>query len=336
MSKLVAVSGATGFLGRRLVALLISEGYRVRALHRRGKTPVELLALACESLEIVRADLGNPSEMQERLKNVQVVIHAAALARDWGSKREFRNANVEATRTIAQAAMAAGCEQLIFVSSLSVQGFGFHDGSTEEGPYYPLSDPYPASKKEAESIVLSCLRPGFSACVLRLGYVFGPGDTTSTYRMFDAASRGSFGWIGKGENHTSMVYVDDACRALASAVGNPDTRGEIINIVGDEVVSWKDFARLVYEALGLKSSPRRLPKPIAFFVAIVLSAFATVSGNREGPALTLYRIRRSAVEYVFSNAKAKRILGFKPEVGIEKGLEAAAAAYLDETASSQG
>lgn len=231
------------------------------------------------------------------------------------------------TENLLEAARAEGCAQFIFVSSLSVLGFGRHDGSTEESLGYPVSHPYPASKKAAEAQVLSRNSPGFSTCVLRLGYVFGPGDTTSTYRIFDAASKGAFGWIGKGENRTSMVYVDDACQALVKAVGNQKISGEVIHVVGDEAISWKDFAFLVYRSLGVRSAPRRLPKLIAMPAAFFLSAIALATANRNGPALTFYRIRRSTVEYVFSNAKAKRILGFAPAFGIEEGLKRAAEEY---------
>ncbi len=329
MSFLVALTGASGFLGRRLTAMLLAEGFRVRAIHRRDVTPAGLSVLACDALEIFRADLENPVESLEALRNADVVIHAAALARDWGSGKDFMKANVEVTETLLGAARKSGCRQFIFISSLAVQGFGTHEGSTEEGPYYPVRHPYPASKKIAESAVLASEAPGFSVAVARLGYIFGPGDTTSTYRIFDAAAKGAFGWIGKGSNRTSMVYVDDACQAVLKIIGNPAVGGETLNIVGDASIAWKDFALLVYSVLGSGMKPVRLPKIPALLAAAALTGMFLVLGSREGPPLTFYRIRRSTVEYVFSNAKAKRLLGFAPSFSIEEGMRAAAAAYRE-------
>ncbi len=327
VSDLIALTGASGFLGKRLTALLLAEGFRVRAIHRRERAPSGLSILACDALEIFRANLEKPDESLAALQDADVVIHAAALAKDWGSNRDFMKANVEVTEILLDAARKSGCRQFIFVSSLAVQGFGYHEGSTEEGPYYPIRHPYPDSKKKAESAVLASGSPGFSVAVARLGYVFGPGDTTSTYRIFDAAGKGSFGWIGKGANRTSMIYVDDACQALIKSIGNPAIRGETVNIVGDESISWKDFALLVNKVLDSRKAPVRLPTMLALLAAAALSGIFLVSGSRDGPPLTLYRVRRSTVEYVFSNAKAKHLLGFAPSIGIETGMRMAAAAY---------
>jgi nucleoside-diphosphate-sugar epimerase len=147
--------------------------------------------------------------------------------------------------------------------------------------------------------------------------------------MFAAASRGAFGWIGSGNNRTSMVYVDDAARALASALNEPKASGQAINVVGDETISWRDFARAVYDAVDASGAPIGVPKALAWLGAIFLSAGALLIGSEEGPPITFYRVRRSTVEYVFSNEKAKKLLGFAPRTGIREGLGLAAAAYKD-------
>ncbi len=187
---------------------------------------------------------------------------------------------------------------------------------------------YQASKLEAENMVLARNRPGFRTTSIRLGYVYGPGDTTSTYRMFDAASRGLFGYIGSGRNRTSVIYVDDACSALAAALGNEAVGGQAIDIVSGEAIAWRDIAAFVYSALGLEPRLRRVPVPLAWAVAYAMTALAALTRSAEGPSLTPYRVRRSTVEYVFSNEKAKRLLGFSPSTRFEEGIAKAALAYL--------
>jgi len=266
----VLVTGASGYIGARLCALLAARDLSVRALHRREAPPSELVALAggasgradgrCSSFELMRGDLASDRDVARALTGVSSVIHAAALARDWGSAEAFKVANVEATSRLASAASAAGVREFILVGSISVHGFGHHEASTEEGPYYPLDHPYPASKLEAERLVLAMVRPGFRTASVRLGYVYGPGDTTSTYRMFDAAARGAFGYIGSGACRTSVIYVDDACEALSLALGNTAVAGQAINVVSGEAIAWSDFADSVYRTLGLSPRPRRLPR----------------------------------------------------------------------------
>lgn len=333
----VLVTGASGYVGARLCALLSARGIPVRALYRREIPPRGLVALSGAArgraagqgspFELMRGDLASEPDVARALEGVSSVIHAAALARDWGSEAAFRAANVEATARLAGAASAAGVREFILVGSIAVHGFGRHEASTEDGPYYPLEHPYPRSKLEAERLVLALDRPGFRTASVRLGYVYGPGDTTSTYRMFDAASRGAFGYIGSGQCRTSVIYVDDACEALSRALGNAAAGGQAINVVSDEAIAWSDFSVGVYRVLGLDPRPRRLPRALALVAARALEAAYRLAGSVEGPPLTAYRVKRSTVDYVFSNAKAKALLGFSPATAFPEGLRRAAEAY---------
>lgn len=361
----IAVTGASGFLGQRLVAILLERGFGVRAIYRRPLPPEMLAALASRyaggpALELCRADLLNPVE--GLFEGCDAVVHAAALASDWGRWEDFREANIDATAAVIEGARLAGASHLVFISSLSVMGFGRHDMSTEEGPYYPLNDRYPRSKLDAEHLVQDAAASGFAATILRLGYVFGPGDRTSTWRMFEAARRGSFGWIGPGWNRTSMVHVDDACDAIVASLEKPGAgapeagtaapatcstgaagAGEpccapVFSIVGDETITWREFSSLVCELAvpGAGVRPRHLPAPAAWCAAAALGTLsrivAAIAGEERSfePPLTFYRIRRSTVEYTFSNEKARLLLGFSPKVGIREGFVRARDAWLEE------
>lgn len=349
----IAVTGASGFLGQRLVAILLQRGFSVRAIYRRAVPPKGLAELAITAqeaparpdrpgLELRRADLVTPEP--GLFEDCDAIVHAAALASDWGRWEDFRRANVDATAAVIEGARLAGTSHLVFISSLSVMGFGRHHMSTEEGPYYPLKDFYPRSKLEAERLVQAAAGPGFGATILRLGYVFGPGDRTSTWRMFEAARRGSFGWIGSGRNRTSMVHVDDACDAVIASLQNPGAgveepgRAAVFSIAGDETITWREFSSLVCELAvpGAGVRPRHLPVPVAWCAAVALGAFARfvaqVAGRKLSfePPLTPYRIRRSTVEYTFSNEKARLLLGFSPKVGICEGFVRARDAWLEE------
>jgi nucleoside-diphosphate-sugar epimerase len=349
----IAVTGASGFLGQRLAAILLQRGFNVRAIYRRAVPPEQLAELAAMApatplhpeipgLELRRADLAAPCP--GIFEGCDAVVHAAALASDWGRWEDFHKANVDATAAVIEGARRAGASHLVFISSLSVMGFGRHDMSTEEGPYFRLKDLYPRSKLDAERLVQAAASQGFGATILRLGYVFGPGDRTSTWRMFEAARRGSFGWIGSGWNRTSMVHVDDACDAIIASLENPGAGVEdpgcaaVFSIVGDETITWREFSSFVCELAvpGSGVRPRHLPAPAAWCAAAVLGALsrfmALVAGRERSfePPLTPYRIRRSTVEYTFSNEKAKLLLGFRPEVGIREGLERARDAWLGE------
>ena len=132
-----------------------------------------------------------------------------------------------------------------------------------------------------------------------------------------------------GKVNNAQPGMGQPCQAVLKIIGNPAAGGETVNIVGDASIAWKDFALLVYKVLDSGMKPVRLPKIPALLAAAALSGIFLALGSRDGPPLTFYRIRRSTVEYVFSNAKAKRLLGFTPSFGIEAGMRAAAAAYRE-------
>jgi nucleoside-diphosphate-sugar epimerase len=327
----VLVTGASGFVGGALAALLARRGVAVRAAYRRAEPPPRLAALAASGVELVRADLSTDAGAERAARGVSACVHAAALASDWGSPEAFHSANVESAIRTARAVESAGGSRFVLVGSISVHGFGSHRGSDETGPYYhPLRHAYAASKLEAERGVLAMDRPGFSTTCVRLGWVFGPGDEGGTYRMLDAAKAGRFGWIGKGLNRTSMIHVEDACGALAAALEAPEAHGRAFDAVGDETIAWRELAALAYGAAGATGRPKRLPEALARLAAAALEAAYRVARSGKEPPLTRYRVDRSTVEYGFDASLAKRVLGWAPRRGIREGLfEAAEAWRLD-------
>src|SRR6478752_653870 len=111
------VTGATGGLGRALVAALQSHGYRVRAT---GRDLEAGRRLGRAGASFVAADLTDPAGGEDLVKGIDVVFHAAALSSPWGARSDFEAINVEATRRLLTAAQAAGCDAFVFVSTPSV------------------------------------------------------------------------------------------------------------------------------------------------------------------------------------------------------------------------
>ena len=330
----VLVTGASGFLGSHICAALVARGDTVRALYRRREPPAALRELPADRVELFPADLSDPARVREAVAGVEAVIHSAALAADWGPYDLFKRHNVDATVTLLDAAEAAGCRRLVFISSAVVHGFGVHVDSTEDGPYYPLRYPYQQTKKLAEDLALALNRDAFRVTAIRPCNVYGPGDRTSTYAMYAAILDGTFGYIGGGEAYTCPIYIDDLCRGVLAALDRPEAGGEAIILTDGEKVRWRDYVQVMFEAAGTAKRPVNLPKAFAFAAAGVMPGAAKLLRSTCAPALTLYRVEQGSRHYHFSNAKARRLLGFEPRVFYREGLRRTAEAYLAERVTS--
>jgi 2-alkyl-3-oxoalkanoate reductase len=329
--RVVLVTGASGFIGSRLCAALTSRGDSVRALYRRSEPPAALIEIAAQApgrVELFRADLGDPGRVREAVAGADAVIHSAALASDWGPLSLFIEENHEATVRLLEAARGAGASTFVFISSAVVQGFGPHVDSSEAGPYYALTHPYQISKRMAEEYVLAQNSASFRTTAIRPCNVYGPGDHTSTYRMFDAIMGGVFGYIGGGSSLTCPVYIDDLCAGILSALYRRESGGEAILLTDGAKVTWKDYVAVMYGAIGSSKRPLSLPRPLAFAGAALMTAGARALRSKAAPPLTMYRVEQASRDYHFSNAKARGLLGFEPRTFYEEGLARTARAYL--------
>ena len=325
----VLVTGASGFIGGWIARGLAARGYAVRALYRRACPPAFLEALAAGGAEVQRRDLAWPEDLRAAVRGADTVVHAAALASDWGDPELFRRQNLEITVRLLEEARASDCRVFVFLGSISVHGFGPHVQTTEEGPYYPLLSSYQKTKKLAEEEVLARNAPGFRTTVLRPADVYGPGDTITFYRLLEAQERGIRGTLGGGLHLASVVAVEDLVQAVALALESEAGAGQAFNISGGEPATWRQILVHTAALLGVRpwlELPLFLARPLAALLAAVYGFF----GIRRDPPLTPYRVEHVAYDYDFSIEKAQTLLGYAPAVGWREGLERTVAAYRAE------
>jgi nucleoside-diphosphate-sugar epimerase len=325
-ARRVLVTGASGFIGGWIARGLHERGYKVRALYRRERLPEHLDALAAAGVEVMRGDLVREPEARSAVSAQEAVVHAAGLVSDWGPAELFYRLNVEATARLLAEARAAGCRVFIYIGSITVHGFGPHHRSTEQGPYYAPVSAYQISKRQAEEAVLAANAPGFRTTVLRPADVYGPGDTTTLYRMLAGQEQGIRATLGGGRRLTSVVYIDDLVRAVVLALESEAAAGEVFNIASGEQVSWGEL--LGYSASLLGVHPWfELPLPLARALAGLLTGSYRLFRIRRDPPLTLYRWAHVAYDFDFSIEKARRLLGYAPQVDWREGLRRTVAAY---------
>lgn len=246
--RAVVVTGASGFIGRRLCAAL-RPGARVRAIVRSDDAdgPWD---------ETLRVDLARDAFPRGAFDGVDAVFHFAgkahAVSERHGDEGEYRRVNVDGTRRVLEAAQASHVERVVFASSVKASGEG--DGGTEP------ATPYGRSKRDAEELVL---RGGFVAepVVLRLALVYGPGVEGNLGSMLRAVKSGRFPTPPRVANRRSMVHVDDVVRVAMAASVRAEAVGRTFVVVDGVPYSAHVIYAAMCRALG-RGVPRvRLSAP---------------------------------------------------------------------------
>ena len=319
MTMQIAVTGAGGFLGLRLVEELIAEGHLVRALVRAGNIPRWLEE---RGVELVVGDITDRESQRRLVAGCEVVFHAAALVTEVAAtEADYVRVNVEGSEALARAAIEAGTRRLVFVSSTSVYAPNADGALDESSPFEP-QDAYGRSKAEAE-IRLTRLAEArlVELVILRPSRIYGPRDT-SLCRVFRAIARRRLVLLGACTAETDFVYVDDVVDVLARAA----TRGGGVYVVGGpERVSIERFFVEIARALDRRLPSVRLPfRPVLVASAVVARAYAAF--GREPPVapkrLAFFRNSR-----VVDHSRARRDLGYDPAVAVRDGVERTARWY---------
>ncbi|MGH8971640.1 MAG: NAD-dependent epimerase/dehydratase family protein [Acidimicrobiia bacterium] len=312
------VTGATGFIGRRLVDGLADAGHKVRALVR---DPARAQFLDRPGVELVQGDLGDPASLNEAVTGTQRVFHCAGLVGDWLRPEETRRINVEGTRALLSACASAGVERVVYLSSLSVYGLGHHHGTDESAPHRYSGETYIDSKIDAERMVRVFMdRDGPETVILRPGFVYGPGDHRFMPRLLDALARRQFMYIGDGSKVLNIGYVDDVVQAALLADSTHAAAGHAYNLTDGTETSLRTFVEFVCQQLGILAPTKQIPPPLAWAACHGAEAVARALRAKEAP-----RINRGRMRFLYYNQrycidKARRELGYRPRFTYREGL----------------
>lgn len=328
----ILITGGTGFLGRRVAALAIARGHRVRLLGRDFGAVGDLLAAGAEG---VRADLRDPASVRRACAGADAVIHAGALSAPWGLRADFFATNVGGTAAVIAGCRAAGVTRLVYISSPSVTFAGRDVHHETEAAPYPrrFASVYSLTKKLGEDRVNAAAQGGLPATILRPKAIFGPGDNALLPRLLDAARRGRLIRIGDGRNRVDLTYVDNVAHAALLALDAPAAVGRTYTITNDAHPRLWTVIGAVLRGVGLPDAPRPVPLAAALAVAGLLEARARLTGRE--PLLTRYSAAILAREQTYDIAAVRRDLGYTPIVSLDDGIARTLAA-LNATPSTTG
>ena len=306
----ILVTGATGFIGSRLLAAQKASpnSFRVRAVARR---PCAVPASNVQWSEI--SGIDGETDWINALSSIDVVIHLAARVHVMEDASvdplaEYRLVNVRGTLNLARQAAAAGVRRFIFLSSIKVNGEETAPGEffSENSKPNPL-DPYGISKHEAEEgLKAICSQTGMEYVIIRPPLIYGPGVKANYLRLVHAVQKGfplPFGCIN---NKRSMLALDNLIDFIVLVANDPCAANQTFLLSDGQDLSSKELVTKIALALGL--APRVLPVP-----TILLKFLGVMLGRSAAVDRLLGSLR-------IDSSKARDLLGWAPPITVDEGI----------------
>lgn len=315
------VTGGTGFIGSHLGV----EGRRrgaevvVLGLTDRPEEQANAGLLRGEGAVVISGSITDAALCAKAMQGVTHVFHLAVAMREGGKRDEFfERVNLEGTRHLLEAAVAVRVERFVYCSTIGIYGHRA-PGITREGSPLAPGNIYERTKVAAEAMVRE-----FGAAhrlpivILRPADVYGPRDQR-LLKLFRGVSRGRFPLFGRGDGRRHMVYVDDVVSAFFRACERDEAVGADMIVAGPAICTLRELIQTVQRTAGVARYGRRLPLAPMLAVAGVVEDICRVL--RLDPPIYRRRMDFFRTDSEFDTSRARRLLGWAPQVGLEDGVK---------------
>jgi NAD dependent epimerase/dehydratase len=306
VGRKVLVTGAGGFIGSHLVERLVDKGAKVRAFVRYNSRNdwgyIDLIPRdKFNQVEVIAGDLRDSDAIRQAMKEMEVVFHLGsliAITYSYTHPRETIETNIMGALNILSAARDTGVEKIVHTSTSEVYGTAQYVPIDEKHPLQGQS-PYSASKIGADMIADSFYRSfGVPVAIIRPFNTYGPRQSARAVipSLISQALSGKKIFLGSTAPTRDFTFVTDTANAFIKVAESSNSTGQIINVGSNFEISIGDIARKIIDIVGRNNE-------------------LELDEKRVRPA-------KSEVERLWcDNSRAKRILGWEPEVKFEEGLK---------------
>jgi predicted dehydrogenase/nucleoside-diphosphate-sugar epimerase len=296
----VLVVGGTGFIGRRLVKLLIERGHGVRVLTRNPRAAA--IEFDGMSVELFAGSHGDQDCVRRALDGINVVYHLAKCeGKRW---QDYLDGDIAPTRVLAEAALAAAVERFVYSGTIASYASGNSrdviDNQTAIDPAISRRNLYARSKGACETLLQRMWREkGLPLVILRPGIVIGPGSPPSHPGVGRFASETRADFWGDGTTPLPLVLVDDVADALARALGAPRIEGQTLLVTGPPLLTARDYVHELEACMGTRIDARSRSAMRNWATDMVkeLAKNAVRHPNRRWPSLHDWRCQAHCAQY---------------------------------------
>jgi len=319
----VLVTGATGFIGRRLVKRLLEKNYKVRILTHRNISQQERLLLFNGEVEVLQADIYNYPEVEKACEGVSIVYHlAAAMKGDWNYHLDT---TITGSNNILRAAQKMGVRHLVYVSTLNVYDASSYpsDGIIDEDFAYEQNPSkrgfYSHAKLRAEKIVRQFAdKDNMSISIVRPGLVYGPGRPSFLKDAGIRVGKRIVIVLGSGWRRIPLVYVDNLVDALVMAAENAERARGIFNVVDREYPNQRQFISTYQKLSNQRLIAIYVPYFLVYLGYWMIERIVALIFRKQ---VTLcYRLNCINKNVKHTTARIEERLGWRQRVNFEQGL----------------
>ncbi|TMQ30286.1 MAG: NAD(P)-dependent oxidoreductase [Nitrospirae bacterium] len=322
---LILITGATGFIGSRVVKNLLDHGFRnLRCFARPSSDVAKIDALtggACGGMrvELVKGNLLSRDDCSVATKDAAVVLHLAAARGEKSFPDAFMN-SVVTTRNLLEACLEHQClRRFVTVSSFTVysnrqkpRGRLLDESCPVEAHPELRGDPYCFAKTRQDELVAEYGKKfGIPYVIVRPAYVYGPGNEALPGRV-GIRTFGIFLHLG-GSNTIPLTYVDNCAEAIALAGLKKGVDGEVFNVVDDDLPSSRRFLRL-YKQNVRRFASLYVPRFVSYALCYLWERYSAWSEGQLPPVFSRRQWHAYWKKTHYSNAKLKTRLGWAPNV----------------------
>ncbi len=317
MDKTALVTGASGFIGSHLVTRCLRDGYRVKALVRKGNP--RIAELGRSGVEVVEGDVRDDASVDAAVQGCGAVFHAAALTSDWGPLQEFVDINVGGTRRVCAAALRHGIGRMVHISSFECFPHYRLDRVDETTPFAPRGASYADTKIGSTREAWAASERGLPVSVLHPVWVYGPGDRTLFPLLADGIRRRQmFYWTRNAR--MSLVYIDNLVDLCMLAAETPEAVGQAFLACDEEPATFEQFCGWISDGIGCRPPSLYLPYGLVDVLAGVMEAAYRIARSRQRPMITRQAVELLASRAVIDCSKARKMLGWRSEVRQDDGI----------------
>ncbi len=313
----VLVTGATGFIGSRVVHKLLQDGVAVKILALPGETvPVDWT----EKVEIVRGSISDPQAVEKAAMGSKTIIHLVAIVTDWGDEKKYWEFTVEGSRLIFEQAVK-NASRVVLAASIAVYGDKIHtQPCPEETSYGKTFGPYSRTKQAQEKLAWDYYKnKNMRLTVVRPANVYGPRSGPWLHDVMNVLRSGSPGLISGGQMNAGLAYVDNVADILILAGTLEKALGRVYNACDGLEVTWKDYFTDIANMIGV-GKPKSIPRPVAVFGAYLLEGIYKLLGIEKRPLITREALNLVGSDNRIPIDRVKNELGYTPQVSYSEGL----------------